>query len=181
MTRSWMLGSMVLLSGCSLIVPSPGDFTADLADGGQSERDGGRDAGRDAWVDPGTDAGPACEAGLTECDGDCVDIESELAHCGGCGNACAATDRCREGACFDPAVEVAAGPEHTCVRRASGQVLGEQHQRAAGRWDGHRQPCPGSRSRACAGSADLSEWLFVEHAGRRQLRPPCGWSSALLG
>jgi hypothetical protein len=98
MTR-WM-AMAVLTSGCSLLVPGNDGFTPDRVDAGaQSERDAGRER----------DAGPR-------------DSGTDLAHCGACDNACAATDLCRDGACFDPAVEVAAGPEHTCVRRASGQV-----------------------------------------------------------
>ena len=117
------LGLMVLSSGCSLLVPGNDGLTPDLVDGGQVDRDAGRDAGRDTGVEPGTDAGPACESGLTGCGGDCVDTQSDLAHCGGCDSACAATDVCREGACFDPVVEVAAAWYHTCARRASGRVF----------------------------------------------------------
>jgi alpha-tubulin suppressor-like RCC1 family protein len=109
---------MVSLSGCSLLVPGNDGLTPDLVDGGQVDRDGGRDAD----VEPGTDAGAACEAGLTECGDGCVDTQSDLAHCGGCDSACAATDVCREGECFDPVVEVAAGTNHTCAVQASGAV-----------------------------------------------------------
>lgn len=115
----WTLGLIVLSSGCSLLVPGNDGLTPDLVDGGQVDRDAGRDTG----VEPGTDAGPACESELTECGGDCVDTQTDLAHCGSCDNACAATDVCREGACFDPVVDVAAGPTHACVVRASGAVL----------------------------------------------------------
>lgn len=120
MTR-WM-AMAVLTSGCSLLVPGNDGFTPDRVDaGGQTERDAGRERDADPR-DSGTDAGPECEPGLAACGGECVDTTTDLAHCGACDNACAATDLCRDGACFDPAVEVAAGPEHTCVRRASGQV-----------------------------------------------------------
>ena len=36
-------------------------------------------------------AGPACDGGLTDCDGDCVDLETNPAHCGSCPNDCPAT------------------------------------------------------------------------------------------
>src|SRR5690606_3251081 len=34
------------------------------------------------------DAGPDCAAGLTECGGECVDLDSSSEHCGECGSAC---------------------------------------------------------------------------------------------
>ncbi|MCZ7682509.1 MAG: hypothetical protein M5U28_28425 [Sandaracinaceae bacterium] len=104
-------------------MPSPADYTPDLVDAGQHPEDAGRDAGRDAGHDAGVDGGPTCDPSLTACDGECVDIETSLEHCGGCGNACAATDVCRAGECFDPAVEVAAAWYHTCARRRSGRVF----------------------------------------------------------
>lgn len=124
MRRAWMLAAFAL-AGCSLIVPGEGDFTFDdLEDAGvdAGQDDGGpeRDSGID--VDGGADGGPSCGAGETVCDGACVDTQSSLEHCGGCGNACAATDRCDDGSCYDPVVEVAAGYGHSCARRASGEV-----------------------------------------------------------
>ncbi len=120
------------LCGCSLIVTGPGDLRPTAGDGGQGAdggedrtdagHDTGRDAGRDAGVDGGVDGGPTCEAPLELCGGACVDTESDLMNCGSCGNACAATDRCNAGTCYDPVVEVAAGLGYSCARRASGQV-----------------------------------------------------------
>jgi 5'-nucleotidase len=40
----------------------------------------------------------ACPSG-TSCAGDCVDVDTSSAHCGACGNACAAGEVCADGAC----------------------------------------------------------------------------------
>lgn len=73
--------------------------------------------------DTGTaDAGSGCDGTEIVCGGDCVDPTTDPAHCGDCDDACDAGYECRESTCIDPAVEVAAGPAHTCVRRASGSV-----------------------------------------------------------
>src|SRR5690606_14557067 len=37
--------------------------------------------------------------GLVECDGECVDVQSSSAHCGGCGKACTEGHHCEEGVC----------------------------------------------------------------------------------
>lgn len=42
-----------------------------------------------------------CPEGTTECDGVCVDLESDAAHCGGCGQACADGAACAGGSCCD--------------------------------------------------------------------------------
>jgi hypothetical protein len=41
----------------------------------------------------------ACDNGLTPCNGFCVDIETDINHCGACGNVCAATEWCVSGVC----------------------------------------------------------------------------------
>jgi hypothetical protein len=85
--------------------------------------DGGID---DAEVPTGDattpDGGTPCAAGELLCGTDCIDPTTDPAHCGACDDACDADYQCRASECVDPAVEVAAGPEHTCVRRASGSV-----------------------------------------------------------
>jgi len=40
-----------------------------------------------------------CAAGLTLCDGQCVDLNSSDANCGSCGNSCDATSDCTQGSC----------------------------------------------------------------------------------
>ena len=48
----------------------------------------------------GTDTGPAgCGIGETNCSGGCVDTRSDLAHCGGCGLACAGGEVCSGSRC----------------------------------------------------------------------------------
>ncbi|MBM4377370.1 MAG: hypothetical protein FJ095_20010 [Deltaproteobacteria bacterium] len=48
-------------------------------------------------------AAPACDAGETLCDSDCVDTKNDPQHCGACGKACGdpanATASCAMGAC----------------------------------------------------------------------------------
>ncbi|MBZ0120428.1 MAG: hypothetical protein K8H88_25780, partial [Sandaracinaceae bacterium] len=63
-------------------------FTVGCGGGGAVEPDGGP-----------LDAGPACGAGLNECDGLCVDFGSDRSHCGACGNVCGADEDCTGGAC----------------------------------------------------------------------------------
>jgi len=53
---------------------------------------------------PGGDAGlsdgsVACESGQMACEGACVDVTSDAAHCGACGVACGAGEACVDGAC----------------------------------------------------------------------------------
>lgn len=63
--------------------------------GGQGGDDGGED------TDGGFDGagGQLCAPGLVACDGGCVDLDVDRRHCGGCGQACAADERCEGGAC----------------------------------------------------------------------------------
>jgi hypothetical protein len=45
----------------------------------------------------------ACECGvLTRCIGACVDLQTDAAHCGACGNACSAGATCTSGSCTTP-------------------------------------------------------------------------------
>lgn len=55
--------------------------------------DGGR------CVIPGLVLSAACDGGLRTCDDRCVDIQSDDAHCGACGNVCGVGQRCRLGRC----------------------------------------------------------------------------------
>lgn len=66
-------------SGCSIIT--------NLDGWAFGEEDAGRtDTGR---MDAGPmDAGPDCASGLTECSGECVNLDSSAGHCGACGSAC---------------------------------------------------------------------------------------------
>ena len=43
-----------------------------------------------------------CDGGKLACDGKCVDVQSDMKHCGKCGNDCKTNDEvCREGKCVD--------------------------------------------------------------------------------
>lgn len=50
-----------------------------------------------AVLDPGDPF--TCAAGLVDCGGACVDVLTDAANCGACGNACAADETCFGGAC----------------------------------------------------------------------------------
>lgn len=43
--------------------------------------------------------GAECRQGFVECDGRCVELSSDLEHCGACGMACDVTETCFAGAC----------------------------------------------------------------------------------
>ncbi|MEZ4229096.1 MAG: hypothetical protein R3B89_08035 [Polyangiaceae bacterium] len=43
--------------------------------------------------------GGDCRGGLTECNGECLDLGSDAANCGSCGNACASGVQCVAGVC----------------------------------------------------------------------------------
>lgn len=51
---------------------------------------------------PTEDAGsaPRCAVGLTDCDGECVDLGSDFTSCGACGAACATGEVCSGGVCL---------------------------------------------------------------------------------
>lgn len=125
--RARTIPLFAILSGCSLIVPSPADYTPDLVDAGQGPEDAGRDAGRDAGVDGGRDAaidaGPcaACSGSTPHCDTElqCVQCLDAL-HCDD-RDPCT-DDRCSLGVCTHApvlgcVVGLALGQGHSCVRR----------------------------------------------------------------
>src|SRR5690606_29716487 len=81
---------LLAVSGCSSAGDSVEDGVSQAPggdDGGASDADGG-----DVPEDP-------CSPGLVECDGECVDVQSSSAHCGGCGKACTEGHHCEEGVC----------------------------------------------------------------------------------
>ena len=47
----------------------------------------------------GSTCAPACNSGLTNCSGGCVNLASNRRHCGACGTACATDESCASGAC----------------------------------------------------------------------------------
>jgi hypothetical protein len=48
-----------------------------------------------------TSGGPACNPPLSLCGGQCVDLDVDLQHCGGCDQPCGAQQQCNGGGCFD--------------------------------------------------------------------------------
>lgn len=62
---------------------------------------------------PPVDSGVACEAGLTDCYGSCLDLQSNAANCGQCGLPCGSDDLCVAGVCECPDASVNCGG--TCV------------------------------------------------------------------
>lgn len=88
---SWMLlglGFGLGLSGCL--------YELRIID----EADGDED--REQCVDGSCE----CRLGLTDCDGECVDLRSDVDHCGACGQPCA-------GACVDGSCEPECQPPRT--------------------------------------------------------------------
>jgi hypothetical protein len=60
----------------------------------------------------------SCPTGQVVCGGQCVDTSTDLANCGGCGNACAEGKTCQGGACVCPTGTTVCG--NTCC--AEGQL-----------------------------------------------------------
>ena len=87
-----------------------GDGTAGLGAGGSAPvasiagRGGGGGSGGGAagTTPPGPTEQPACTAGRRRCGADCVDVLSDLAHCGGCDAACETDMECSSGTCIVP-------------------------------------------------------------------------------
>lgn len=76
-------------------------------------------------VDDPTDPTPAdisCDGGLFLCGERCVDLDSDLAHCGDCDTACGAEERCVAGSCTEPEPTCPEGQERCgedCVDTSS--------------------------------------------------------------
>jgi hypothetical protein len=79
---------------------------------------------------PAPTPGPSCDAGRSDCDGLCVDLATDAAHCGACATACPAPlhatarcvlGRCARGPCergfFDLDGDSTPGCEATCEGR----------------------------------------------------------------
>jgi len=56
-----------------------------------------------------------CSQGFTQCEGKCVDLQTNPAYCGACDNACAGTLTCSTGACEQPVRELSLGDTQTCA------------------------------------------------------------------
>jgi hypothetical protein len=58
--------------------------------------------GGDSSGGAGDTTGNGCDAGQTLCNGQCVDLQSDINHCGDCGIGCAFDLTCVDGVCIDP-------------------------------------------------------------------------------
>lgn len=133
------LGALAVSSaGCSLQICEVAACNTDPAagGGGAGQGGGGGASACSPECSPGANASAecvegacvyTCEAGFESCDADPSDCEVDLAskeNCGACGNGCVVECSEIDGAlaCNDP-VEIAAGRDHTCVRKPSGTVF----------------------------------------------------------
>jgi len=73
----------------------------------------------DRWpweaADEDSDDAPVCASGLVQCDGRCVDLQSDPAHCGDCGNVCPGGLVCSLGACSDACGDGLTNCDSSCV------------------------------------------------------------------
>jgi hypothetical protein len=71
-------------------------------EGGVPMGDGGAADGAASGGTDGEDSGMPCPPGLSVCGGVCVDLQTDLAHCGDCAMACASGQVCASGKCGAP-------------------------------------------------------------------------------
>lgn len=108
---------------------------------------------------------PACEAGLSPCDGDCVDVTASDAHCGACGHACHPQQRCEESLC------VARCPSGRlfCDDACTDVLIDNAHCGGCGTPCGEGQQCQGGSCRCVAGGtwcdACVDTSTSVAHCG----------------
>lgn len=94
--RAWLLVLAAILAstGCG-DDGSSGDTGADTgSSSGEPDTTG---SGSSSESSSSSSTGPACDEGLTDCDGVCVDLETNLEHCGACGNALPDDVQCADG------------------------------------------------------------------------------------
>ncbi|RVU42876.1 hypothetical protein FRC91_17105 [Bradymonadales bacterium TMQ1] len=94
--RRWrvaLLAGVVALATLSCARGSYNDLNPDpgenLAEQNAADRDREREMRRSL-----------CPAGTTPCNGECVDLQSDAFHCGGCGEVCAPPGICDRGQCL---------------------------------------------------------------------------------
>jgi Stigma-specific protein, Stig1 len=83
---------------------TPSGGTGGAAGGAGTDAGSGGTAGTAGNAGTAGDGGAAagsggCSGGLTSCDGQCVDLDMDPAHCGACGDACADDENCCQGQC----------------------------------------------------------------------------------
>jgi hypothetical protein len=103
-----------------------------------------------------------CKAGLKDCPGEknCTNLDTDLSHCGACGNVCEAGEACCAGACTDLQTDAnncsacgqACGGSNSCVAgvctTADGCPVG------ADACAGERVICPGGQNCVCSRSTE---------------------------
>lgn len=168
------------------------------------------DATADARVDAGVDAGPPCErecAGGDRCcvvagEEVCVDVMSDLAHCGGCGIACRADqgNECRAGrcacgttdiGCLGEIASICCPPteERTMPYCANLQTSGEDCGACGNPCDGRvgtgcsagvcvcgesREGCEGTETSTCCSNLGGSDASCVDVTSNREHCSACG-------
>jgi FG-GAP-like repeat/Stigma-specific protein, Stig1 len=90
--------------GCSPDAPIGADASSSsqAGAGGAAGGAGGGAGGLGGSTVTGSGGAPACAANETMCDGTCVDLARDAAHCGACDRACPAGDSCSFGLCGVP-------------------------------------------------------------------------------
>lgn len=79
------------------------DATAGAGAGGaDASTTGGSDAGGASGASGASDEGGPCSSPRVDCNGQCVNLQSDNANCGKCGNACAAGLSCQNDQCTCP-------------------------------------------------------------------------------
>jgi hypothetical protein len=162
-------GRLISAFGISLTLASCADRTGSEPPSELNtinELEPGRDAGGASSSDPGTGVDPdACAAPCSEsevcCGGQCVDLRSDVAHCGECNLACAAQQAevaCVDGAC---AIRQCAAGFVDCNGRAE---------------DGCEQPDVGVPSVPRLVGPMQGEYTGSVHAAR-SLRPSLRWTA----
>ena len=91
-------------------------------------------------------ADSTCAEGTQRCENACVDLSSSTANCGACGTACAAAQRCVEGACVSGCTvsgnfvgDGATNPDNPCERCAAATSTTSWSARADGSDCGNAQ------------------------------------------
>jgi hypothetical protein len=112
------LVSVAAITGCATDIGEMPPTTAPAADAGTTPPadsgptgpvcgDGVCSGSSDCYADcrpptPPADAGTTCLPGAALCDGQCRDLQNNVAHCGACGRTCATGQSCNAGVCTSP-------------------------------------------------------------------------------
>lgn len=114
--RLWALGIVALVLGACASSPAERDGSTRDSGSRDSGPSSARDSGRErdsgggggdidafrAQTDTGTTGGrdaATCPSGMTACGGDCVDTQTDSAHCGACDEPCSNDETCSSGMC----------------------------------------------------------------------------------